>query len=143
VQSDADKSSKDTYKDRINPAKKALDKESEQTHCKILVPIVPIHMIEAWMLADKALLKEEIGTDKSDNELEINRKPETISDPKKVIENAIRIAQNVSKRRKSLSILELYEPLGTKIKVEKLAELSSYQDFKKNIEDAFKMLKLL
>ncbi len=144
VQSDADnKSNKNTYQDRINPAKKALDKESEQTHCKILVPIVPIYMIEAWLLADKALLKAEMGTDKLDNELKINRKPEIIAQPKEIIEDAIRIVQKTSKRHQNLTIAELYEPLGVKIPLDKLAELSSYQDFRENIKNAFKMLKLL
>lgn len=144
IQSDADnESNKKTYQKSINPAKNALDKANDQTHCKILVPIVPIRMIEAWMLADKALFKKEIGTDKSDNDLKINRKPETIADPKQVIEDAIRIAQNVSKRRQSLSISELYEPLGQAIPLKELDKLSSYQDFKNNIKFAFKILKLL
>ncbi len=144
VQADADNASnKGAYNNSINPAKKALDKASEQTHCKILVPIVPIYMIEAWMLADKSLLKKEIGTDKSDNDLKINRKPERIADPKEIIENAIRIVQKTSKRHQSLNIAELYEPLGQAISLKELDKLSSYQDFKKNIEDVFKMLKLL
>ena len=144
VQSDADnESNKKTYENRISPAKKALDKESAQTHCKILVPIVPIYMIEAWLLADKALFKTEIGTNKSDNELEINRKPEIIANPKEVIENAIRIIQKTSKYHQNLSISDLYEPLGATISLDKLAKLSSYQDFRKNIKNAFEMLKLL
>jgi len=144
VHSDADdKSNKKTYQNKMCPAKEALDEASEQTHCKIFVPIVPICMIEAWLLADKALLRAEIGTDKSDNKLEINRKPEIIAEPKKLIESAIRIAQKTSKRRQNLIIKDLYEPLGATIPLDKLAELSSYQDFRENIKDAFKILQLL
>ena len=144
VQSDADnESNKKTYKYSISPAKEALDKESAQTHCKILVPIVPIYMIETWLLADKALFKAEIGTNKSDNELKINGEPETIKKPKEIITKAIGMARKGSKRYQNLSISDLYEPLGATISLEKLAKLSSYQDFRENIKNAFEMLKLL
>lgn len=39
--------------------------------------IETIQMVEAWMLADKELLKSEIGTQKSDFELGILRAPKT------------------------------------------------------------------
>ena len=97
------------------------------------------------MLADKALLKQEIGTNKSDIELGINRHPETVSDPKEVISNAIRIAREelTQKRRRQLTITELYLPLGQSVDLSKLENLTSYQDFKKNIREAFVQLNLL
>ena len=97
------------------------------------------------MLADKELLKREIGTEKSDNELQIHRHPECIANPKESIETAIRIAREglTKKRRKDLTISELYLPIGQALDLEKLEVLSSYQDFKSNIKEAFRKLHLL
>jgi hypothetical protein len=103
-------------------------------------------MTEAWMLADKELLKSEIGTDKSNSDLGIHREPETIADPKDTIKNAIRIAKENStkrKRRKDLNISDLYQIIGQKLALSKLDGISSYQEFKNNLRDAFKQLNLL
>lgn len=112
---------------------------------KTLQDIVPIQETESWMLADKELLKQEIGTNRSDHELGINRFPEIIANPKEVISNAIRIArENITQRRRHhLTIADLYLPLGQSMDLDKLKDLSSYQDFKNNIREAFKKLNLL
>ena len=102
-------------------------------------------MTEAWMLADKELLKSELGTLKNDEELGINKKPETFADPKKVIEESIQIVrQEVSKRRRyQLKIDDLYQPLGQKINLQKLDTLSSYSKFKEAVRETFRKLNYL
>ncbi|MDD4993051.1 MAG: DUF4276 family protein [Paludibacter sp.] len=146
IHSDADnKKLEDTYRNRIKPAMDVLATKDENNFCKIVVAVIPIQETEAWMLADKELLKREIGTEKSDNELQINRHPEVIANPKECIETAIRIAREgyTKKRRKDLTISELYLPIGQALDLEKLEVLSSYQDFKNNIKEAFRTLNLL
>lgn len=146
VHSDADSpSSINIYQNKIFPSKHKLAQQNQTDFCKILVAIVPIQETESWMLADKALLKQEIGTNKSDNELGINKQPEEISNPKAVIANAIRIAREglTQKRRRLLTINELYLPLGQSMDLTKLESLLSYQDFKNNIREAFIQLNLL
>jgi len=146
VQADADrKTLKETYLHKINPCQIELEKQPENDYCKILVAVVPIQETEAWMLADKELLKEEIGTNKTDNELGINRNPETIANPKEVIEKAIQIARKnlTIKRRKDLTIADLYSAIGQKIDLDKLESLSSYHDFKGNVREVFRKLNLL
>ena len=146
VHTDADAAtSSASYQYKINPAIIELEKQNADDCCKILVAIVPIQETESWLLADKALLKQEIGTDKTDNELKINRLPETISNPKEVIETAIRIAREdlTQKRRRHLSIGDLYLPIGQSVDLDKLEHLSSYRDFKNNVVAAFKQLNLL
>jgi hypothetical protein len=128
---------------KINPSFKAVD-ELNDNACKNLVAIIPVYMSEAWMLADKELLKEEIGTTKSDEELGILKDAESIPDPKDVIKNAVRIAQsNLSKRRNKISIGDLYQPVGQKLPIDKLEELQSYKKFKSAVEDAFRKLNYL
>ena len=111
----------------------------------MLIALVPVQEIEAWMLADKELLKKEIGTEKTDIELTIHRSPEKIANPKEVIEEAIRVAREgmVKRRRAQLTLADIYSPIGQKIGIEKLDNLNSYQDFKENIRSAFRRLKLL
>lgn len=145
VHTDADNRTVDkVYMEKITPAKNYLE-NSEACLCKILIPVVPVQMMEAWMLADKLLLKKEIGTDMSDEELGINKMPELFSDPKDVISNAIRIAhQSLAKRRrKDLSINELYASIGKKIELQKLESLPSYNTFKEEVRSAYRILNLL
>lgn len=146
VHTDADdSSSQNAYHRKINPAKTELDNQNEADCCKILVAIVPIQETEAWMLADKDLLKQEIGTHKTDNELDINKNPEQIANPKEVIEKAIRIARAglTQRQRNNLTIADLYLPIGQSIDLKKLEHLTSYIDFKNNVKNAFIQLNLL
>jgi len=142
VHTDADNNSDLlAFENKINPAVNKL-KITNTDMCKIITPVVPVRMIEAWMLADKDLLKNEIGTNKPDSELKIDRDPEAISDPKKTIENAIRFArQELTKRkRKDLTISELYQPIGQKIGIDKLDSLKSFKKFKEAIRKSYQEL---
>ena len=137
----ADADDKDVFKERINPAFNAI-KSDKGDLCKNLVAIVPIQMTEAWMLADKELLKKQLCTDKSDSELAIDKHPESFRNPKETIKNAINKArEGITKRyRNKLKIDDLYSPLGTKIPLSKLESLSSYKKFEKAVRDIFPQL---
>ncbi len=132
------------YQTRIGPAFDAVAKQ-EETLCKNLVAIVPVHMTEAWMLADKELLKQEIRTTKSDQELGLARRPETIADPKETIKTAIRIAFEDAPRRKRnrITISDLYQPIGQQVSLEKLASLPSYVKFRDAVREVFVKLNYL
>jgi len=146
VHSDADDATNQNVLDnKIAPARELIKAQSDDTTCKILVPAIPVQMMESWMLADKDLLKNEIGTTKTDNELGINRSPESITDPKAVIEEAIRIARQeiTRRRRKELRISDLYLPVGQKVSIDKLKELPSYRRFQEDIRQAYRELHLM
>lgn len=130
---------KDVFVNKINPAKIELEKLEDEHYCKQILPIVPVYMTEAWMLADRELLKNQIGTTKTDKELNIFRDPETIVDPKTVIKAAIRIARQeiVKRRRRDLSISELYQPIGQEISLDKLKVLPSYVKFRNEVKNTF------
>jgi hypothetical protein len=143
VHTDADDVTKDnTYNNKINPAIQHIITLNQDEYCTLLTPLVPVQMTESWMLADIDLLKKEIGTTKSINELGLNREPETITDPKNVIIEAIRISRQELTRRKrtNLSIDELYQSIGSKIELEKLDKLQSFRDFKKEIRNTYRAL---
>jgi hypothetical protein len=136
-----DKTDENAFNERINPAFNAI-KSDKGDLCKNLVAIVPIQMTEAWILADKELLKKELCTNKSDSELAIDKEPESFSNPKETIKNAINKArEGMTKRyRNKLKIDDLYSPLGTKIELSKLESLSSYKKFEKAVRDIFPQL---
>jgi hypothetical protein len=116
IHRDADApSAENTLVNLINPAIKILKEGQGNDFCKDVLPIIPIQETESWMLADKELLKIQIGaTEKSNSELEIENAPESITNPKERIEEAIRISRKhlVKKRRKYLAIKDLYLPIG-------------------------------
>lgn len=132
------------FRDKINPVLCEVESSADDI-CKIIVPVVPVQMTESWMLADKELLKKEIGTKKSDKELDIYKKPESYSDPKAIIENAIRIAlQERSRRhRKELTIADLYLSMGQSIPIDKLKLIPSYIRFQENVRIALRKLNYL
>lgn len=144
VHTDADsKDTKRAYAEKINPAKEFLsDKKGEI--CKSLIPIVPVRMVEAWMLADKELLKEEMGTRMSDEELGINRMPELYLDPKAIIQAIGKSNRTTTRRhRKDLDISELYASIGARLELEKLHLLPSYRQFVDEVREAYRQLGLL
>ena len=130
------------FQSKITPAKLIL-LEQDETYCKNIVAIVPIQMTESWMIADKELLKKEIGIDKSDTELGIQSMPELINNPKFIIEEIIRISkedETKRKRNKGLQISDLYQIIGQKIDLKELEKLSSYIKFKQSLIDELKEL---
>jgi Domain of unknown function (DUF4276) len=145
IHTDADHSNdKEVLTFKINPALEGVNEISGIKKCSNIVILVPVHMTEAWMLADKDLLREEIGTNLSLTDLGINRHPESIANPKKIIEEALVLAQtSLPKRRNKVEISDLYQPLGQKIKMESLEKLESFKKFKKSAENALIKLNYL
>lgn len=146
IHSDADDvTNQNVLVNKIVPARDLINTQDDNSTCKILVPVIPVRMMEAWMLADTDLLKKEIGTSKTDNELKINKSPETIADPKATIEEAIRIArlEKTKRKRKELKIGDLYLPIGQKVSIDKLAKLQSYKQFQDDIRQAYRELHLM
>lgn len=131
VHADSDRETlRQRMEDKFIPAQYYLDEMPEDTHCKIMTPVIPIRMIEAWMMADTKLLKEEIGTEMTDADLGFARNPETIADPKQVIQDAIRTAFSIlPRKRRRIYIEDLYDILGDEIPLTSLDRLPSFQSF--------------
>lgn len=140
-------STENVFNYSINPAFDAVDK-SENNLCKNLVPVIPVQMSEAWMLCNVDLLMEKIGTKLSAADLGLPTKPsqiEKIANPKEIINEAIRKAKNQStrRRRKELSISQLYSPISQELKIEDLMTLDSFVAFRDHVRSAFKKLNYL
>ncbi|MFY7729259.1 MAG: hypothetical protein ACOVRN_07065 [Flavobacterium sp.] len=131
------------FKDKINPALKFL---SEKVEIPRIVAIVPVQMTESWMLANKELLKSEIGVDKSYKDLGISKAPEEYNDPKSVIQNVIRISkegQTKRKRSRGLEISDLYQIIGQKLDLSDLEKLPSFCKFRDSLREVLKELNYL
>lgn len=147
VHSDADKN---TYDDRkkynFEPALAAVNALEDDEACKLITPIIPVRMIEAWMLADKDLLRLEIGTKLSDHDLGIDGAPENIADPKEKITVAIRTANENSTHKnpvRKVDISDLYDILGQKLDPSQLVHLESYRRFLDEIRATYRELGIL
>lgn len=144
VHTDADdRSDKRALETKIRPVKEALLKVDSIAFCQHIVAVIPIHMTESWMIADRELLKTEIGIEGTNEELGINRNPEELVDPKSKIEEIIRISkENLPKRRrnKGLDISDLYQIIGQKIELSELEKLDSYNKFKQSIIEKLRQL---
>ncbi len=145
VHTDADNALNRIIRTKIRPVLGNI-KNYTDANCKNIVFIVPVQMVESWMLADKGLFKTEINSIKSDTELGIRQHPENLTDPKQTIENAIRIAKadmTRKKRGKGIFISDLYQILGQKIELEVLNNLPSYLRFKDGLNQALQQLNYL
>lgn len=134
----------DRFDNKVNPASAKIKMMSGEV-CKIIVPVVPVQMTEAWMLADKDLLKSRIGATESNRELGFDKHPEQIGDPKKVINDAIRTVQQERSRRhrNNSDIYALYHQIGESVSLDSLRQLPSFRKFEENVRNAFRELKYL
>lgn len=131
---------------KFTPFLDVLKDMPEEEYCKHIVPTIPIQMIESWMLADKDLLKQLINAkEASETDLGIEKEPESYSDPKSVIENAIRKAMSElpKKKRNQIGIADLYEILGNRLTLEKLRRIPSFVQFENNVIRVFKAIGLM
>lgn len=131
---------------KFEPFLSALKDLPNEGYCKLIIPTIPIQMIESWMLADKLLLKQLINAKHlSDAVLEIEKAPEYYSDPKSTIENAIRksMENEPRKKRNQIHIADLYEIVGNKLTLEKLRTIPSFLKFEEYVISAFKEMGLL
>jgi hypothetical protein len=146
VHTDADNEvSTRAYQTKIAPALSQLAQQPDQAFSKMLMALVPVYETEAWMLADLDLLKSEIGTELSGQDLGLARPPERIARPKEAIAEAIRRAQAHRPRRHryQVQIDELYAALGPQTELKKLAQLPSFRDFEQNLRAALQKLNFL
>ncbi|HLX41179.1 MAG TPA: hypothetical protein VKR42_11650 [Ktedonobacteraceae bacterium] len=146
VHSDADHpKAENALKHRILPGFH-LVQQCTTPICKYLLPIIPIQAIESWMLADFEMLRAEIRTDRSGTELNIPEKAkhvEAISKPKKRLDAALASVNQTLRPRQRIELNALYEPLGKKIRLEQLEQLTSYTRFVHDLTTVLQQLNFI
>ena len=129
IHADADRLTHDeTLRQRIIPGIDAYNKARPET--LVFIPIIPMRMIEAWMLADTSLLKTLIRTELSDSDLGWTGEPEGKAKPKETIIEGIRISKRAKANKFHGNINSLYGDVGEQIDLQTLGRLPSYQRFR-------------
>ena len=147
IHADADKRTYKQTKELLFDTGRTLVHSGYDHVCKNLLPIIPIRMVESWMLADFEALQKVLKTDIEAQELGLPtnaKQVEMIAKPKQVLEQAMLKAQaQRSRRHRQVHIGKLYEPLGEKIRMERLDEIPSYKQFVTDLTATLKLLGLL
>ena len=146
VHADADGPTRDeAYRYRFEPGNK-LVQASKENVCKDIVPIIPVRMIEAWMLADIDQLSKALGIKFRWQEFGLRfgaKHVESYQDPKSVID---KIIQQIypDKPQNWLRIRgQLYADLAPMIHLNKLNEIPAYQQFVYDLTGALKAINFI
>lgn len=112
--------------------------------CDLPIPLVPVHMTEAWMLADGEALRMVLGTDLPSDLLGVPKRADELerdANPKQTLAGAITQALAARpQRRRRLDRADLDEPLARQIHLEHLSRLPSYRQFVADLRQALQHL---
>ncbi|WP_235184079.1 DUF4276 family protein [Hymenobacter sp. IS2118] len=132
--------------ERILPGKELVAKEPVASVCQLIVPLIPVHMTEAWMLADPDALLRATDTPLSAAQLHLPTAAgaERKARPKEFLEEFIRESQaHLSRKRDRIDLGDLYALLSDSISAVRLNALPSYQQFKADFSVALTSLGFL
>jgi hypothetical protein len=143
VHSDADApTADDALQDRFELGQR-LVQESENNVCRDLLPIIPITMTEAWMMADVEAFREVVGTDLRAEELGFPARPhqvEAIQDPKHELNMVLSQTFAQRRRRKKARLGQYYEPLARHIRLDRLENVPAFQRFTNDLTNVLENL---
>lgn len=146
VHNDADKRTrKETIEYQFQPGYDEVHQHSSGV-CEQLLPVIPMRMIEAWLLADAQTLCQEIDTTLTPIQLGLPTSPAAIegdADPKQTLEEALRKVNANRPRTARVRRSELYLPLGRLVSLKQLARLNAYQEFIADLTAVLKRLNLI
>lgn len=133
---DADGPNEDAaFKDRFEPGYKAIAGNPDRYNLNI-VPIIPVRMTDAWIIADFELFRAVVGTDLSRKDLGFKSKPrevESILNPKQVFEGAVSAVKK--RRRKKIPLNQIYEDIALQMDLGLLQKVPAYQKFLSRLND--------
>ncbi|HEU5230856.1 MAG TPA: DUF4276 family protein, partial [Ktedonobacteraceae bacterium] len=145
VHADADhRTEEKALKERFNPGY-LLVQQAQEHVCRCVLPIVPVRMTEAWMLADPEALRAALGTSKNAQELGLPLKAKLVendSDPKQTLKMIVGKANTHRSRQRHLEVTTLYTLLGRTIDLSRLSNVPAYQRFVHALVNAFRTINL-
>ncbi|MEA3309565.1 MAG: DUF4276 family protein [Chloroflexota bacterium] len=139
VHADADApTAKNARQQRFLPGQQ-LVQASDNHVCRDLLPIIPIRMMESWIMADVAAFQEVVGTNMRGADMGFPAHPqqvESIQNPKHELKMLLNQVFTQRRRRKA-SLGQYYEPLARHISLEQLDGVPAFQQF---VDDLTEML---
>jgi len=139
-----DRGYEQTMAELFQPGKEhVLAASTHENVCVDLVPLIPVRMTEAWMLADPDALCTVLGKKLEARALGMPTKARLVEKeltPKKTLDLVIQMAYPHQSRDWKRFKAKLYRELGSEIDLKRLNDLPSYQQF---VEDMTTTLQTL
>lgn len=142
VHSDADDLTyQQAYNERFKPGYDQIQ-TSEEYLCKDLIPLIPVRMVEAWMLADPEALQKTLDTHVNFDYLKA-KNVGSYTNPKDTIDWLIRANYPGYPKLWTRIKGELYAKLAPVIKLESLQQVPAYKRFEIELSRTLKSLNLI
>lgn len=135
IHADADGDPERARRERVEPAKATLA-EALSPDTRQVAAIIPIRTTEAWALSDITALRTVLSTDMTARELglpESSAALERASDPKALLDDAVRRARGGRTTRRRPSGSAFLEVLGELVAIERLRTLDAYRTFESEL----------
>jgi hypothetical protein len=143
VHADADGPTRDeAFHYRFEPGNRLVQACTEKV-CKNILPVIPVRMIEAWMLADMDQFRKALGTKIRQQELDLHPKAKHVElyhDPKAVIDSIIQQMYPDKPQYWGRVRGQLYADLAPMIRLNRLNDVPAYQQFVYDLTDTLKAI---
>jgi Domain of unknown function (DUF4276) len=143
-----DRGYEQTVVELFQPGKnRVLSASMHENVCVDLVPLIPVRMTEAWMLADPDALCTVLDKKVNARTLGIPIKAKLVEkdfNPKTTLDHVIKCAYpSASKSQRQKFKHELYKELGQEISLKRLSDVPSYQQFMEDLTSTLQMLNFI
>jgi Domain of unknown function (DUF4276) len=121
-----------------------LVRRNRKEVCKKLVPIIPVREVEAWMIADREVLRGLLEIRERLQNLHLPKRAilvESDPDPKNTLNRVI--AQAESERRRKIERKEFYESLALDVRLDRLNQIPAYKNFSDELSEALRNLSII
>lgn len=146
VHSDADdRTHQQTLVERFHPGYSLVQQENGRV-CRTLLPIIPVRMVEARMLADPDALQTALKVTVSLSNVGVPDKPKLVEserEPKKILDQVIHLAYPHQHRAWKRIKGDLYERLAPLINLNRLKKVPSYHQFVADMTTALKSINVI
>ena len=141
IHADANGDADRARQERIEPAVQLIRQREELTNTHN-VAVVPVRETEAWALADGDALRGAFGTTLDDDGLGIPARPqevERLTEPKQVLDHALREAIGGSRRRRH-RVTTYLNAIGERVGLARLRAVPAYRRFEDDLRAALRQL---
>ena len=146
IHADADSpTAENTINSKFTPFLEAVSLKPDLNFRPEFVPVIPVQMTEAWMLADPVALSEITGLPEATFRTDaLSGSPERHANPKRILEEVLREAFGNKRRKSNLAKLSSYYQIaGQKTSLPMLRRLSSFNAFEQQATLALQRLGLM
>lgn len=114
-----------------------------ETVCQDVLPVIPVHTLEAWLLVDPEALAAATGTRVDANQLGLPAHPHQVEsepNPKAVLQGALDVACAGRSNRRHAVSGQYFATLGETISLERLDKVPAYANFKHELDAVLHVL---